>query len=82
MILQEQECAFLCAEGGMNQGEAMLEALPLSPAVRPSWPPNPRPFRSRHMHSWILLPSGGDFQYGTVAPGGFIQAQPWFITNL
>ena len=38
MILQEQECAFLCVEGGANEGEAMLEAPPLLPAVRPSWP--------------------------------------------
>ena len=38
MILQEQECVFLCVEGGVNEGEAMLKAPPLLPAVRPSWP--------------------------------------------
>ena len=37
MILQEQECAFLCEEGVVNEGEAKLEAPPLLPAVRPSW---------------------------------------------
>ena len=26
MILQKQKCAFLCVEGGVNEGEAMLEA--------------------------------------------------------
>ena len=38
MILQEQECAFLFVESGVNEGEAMLEAPHLLPAVRPSWP--------------------------------------------
>ena len=82
MILQEQECVFLCVEGRVSEGEAMLEVPPLLPAVRPSWPFIPWPFHSPHLDSWILLPPGGDFQYGTVAPGGFIQAQPWFISNL
>ena len=33
MILQEQECAFLFVESGVNEGEAMLEAPHLLPAV-------------------------------------------------
>ena len=74
MILQEQECVFLCVEGGVNEGEAMLEVPPLLPAVRPSWAFIPWPLQSPHPDSWILLPPSGDFQYGTVAPGGFIQA--------
>ena len=82
MILQEQKCAFLCVEGGVNEDEARLEAPTLLPAVRLSWSLSPWPFHAPHLDSWILLPPGGDFQYGTVAPGGFIQAQPWFITNL
>ena len=82
MILQEQECEFMCVESGLNEGEAKLEPPPPLPAVRPSWPLIPWPFHAPHLDSWILLPPGGDFQYGTVAPGGFIQAQPWLITNL
>ena len=82
MILQEQEYVFLCVEGGVSEGEAMLEVPPLLPAMRLSWPFIPWSFHSPHLDSWILLPPGGDFQYGTVAPGGFIQAQPWFISNL
>ena len=39
-------------------------------------------FRPPHLDAWILLPPGGGFQYGTVVPGGFIQAPPQFITNL
>ena len=35
--LQEQECAFLCVEVGMNEDEAKLEAPTFLPAVRPSW---------------------------------------------
>ena len=37
MSLQEQECAFLCVEGGVNEDEARLEAPTLLLAVRPSW---------------------------------------------
>ena len=81
MILQEQECVFLCVEGGVNEGEAMLEVPPLLAAVRLSWSLSPWPFHAPHLDSWSLLPSGGDFQYGTVAPGGFIPAQRWLITN-
>ena len=82
MILQEQECVFLCVEGGVNEGEAMLEVPPLLAAVRPSWPFIPWPLHSPHPDLWILLPPAGDVQYGTVAPGGLIEARPWFITNL
>ena len=51
VILQEQECAFLCEEGGMNESEAMLEAPLLLPAVRPSWPLIPWPFHAPHLDS-------------------------------
>ena len=35
----------------------------------------PLPVHSPHLDAWILLPPGGDFQYGTVVPGGFVKAQ-------
>ena len=56
MILQEQDCVFLCVESGVNEGEAMLEAPPLLPTVRPSWPLIPWPIHTPHLDSWILLP--------------------------
>ena len=71
MILQEQECVFLCVEGGVNEDEAKLEAPTLLPAVRPSWAFIPWPLQSPHPDSWILLTPSGDFQYGYRCPWRF-----------
>ena len=66
MSLQEQECAFLCVEGGVNEDESKLEDPTLLPAVRPSWSLIPWTLHAPHLDLWILLTPGGDLQYGTV----------------
>ena len=71
MILQEQERVFLCTGCSWSGG-----LYPLLPTLRPSWLLIAQPFHISHLDAWILLCLGGDFQYGTVVSGDFIQALP------